>query len=521
MLSTTPDWHTCTPILPQVAYNVCSILTPENGEAYGIIWEPKDTAGTESLTLSPGPRAGCYWYKARAGDYMSRVAWLAGIRLDKFMIDNAPYVKDLDAPLVGTNLLVCKPGKPEDVHPSGDTQLDALMRIKSAVDRGSYLKQWTETLALQGDYCNWESITCNNDNMVTELILTMKTIGVGLQGTLPPASAFTRLTKLTAINVGDQPTITGPLPADWFQLKQLVDIRVVNNSLNGTIPAAWGSLSKMRVLYLWDNKLTGQIPDTFKAFKFLELFDVSANQLTGTIPAWLGSLTSLEKLVIYENHLSGPLPDSLKNLKVVEVFFVNNKLMGTIPAWLGGLTMLKDLTLDENRFTGPLPDIFTKLSSLQRLRVNDNRLNGTIPASLGSLRRLETLYLGSNGFTGQLPTSLRGLKALQHLTVDYNRLAGTIPAWLSELTELRRLYLGENKFTGTLPDSFKMLAALEELDVEANSLVGTIPASWSRLTHMKRVWLRGNIELGGCLPKSWSGKLDSSRYSGTNITGFC
>jgi hypothetical protein len=48
-------------------------------------------------------------HQAKGTDYLSRVAWLAGIPLDKFMLDNTGAVKDLDAPLAGVNLLLCGP----------------------------------------------------------------------------------------------------------------------------------------------------------------------------------------------------------------------------------------------------------------------------------------------------------------------------------------------------------------------------------------------------------------------------
>jgi len=51
--------------------------------------------------------------QAKGTDYLSRVAWLAGIPLDKFMLDNTEAVKDLDAPLAGVNLLLCGPAPGE------------------------------------------------------------------------------------------------------------------------------------------------------------------------------------------------------------------------------------------------------------------------------------------------------------------------------------------------------------------------------------------------------------------------
>jgi hypothetical protein len=51
--------------------------------------------------------------QAKDTDYLSRVAWLAGIPLDKFMLDNTATIKDLDAPLAGVNLLLCGPAPGE------------------------------------------------------------------------------------------------------------------------------------------------------------------------------------------------------------------------------------------------------------------------------------------------------------------------------------------------------------------------------------------------------------------------
>jgi hypothetical protein len=52
-------------------------------------------------------------HQAKGTDYLSRVAWLAGIPLDRFMLDNTEAVKDLDAPLAGVNLLLCGPAPGE------------------------------------------------------------------------------------------------------------------------------------------------------------------------------------------------------------------------------------------------------------------------------------------------------------------------------------------------------------------------------------------------------------------------
>lgn len=50
-------------------------------------------------------------FQAQPTDYLSRVAWLAGIPLKQFMLDNVGNVKNLDSPLAGIRLLLCKPAQ--------------------------------------------------------------------------------------------------------------------------------------------------------------------------------------------------------------------------------------------------------------------------------------------------------------------------------------------------------------------------------------------------------------------------
>jgi hypothetical protein len=47
----------------QVAYGACSVLTPDTGEAYGIIWTPSNPEDAVKLPLQKAPKPNCYWYK--------------------------------------------------------------------------------------------------------------------------------------------------------------------------------------------------------------------------------------------------------------------------------------------------------------------------------------------------------------------------------------------------------------------------------------------------------------------------
>jgi Leucine-rich repeat (LRR) protein len=281
--------------------------------------------------------------------------------------------------------------QPARTSASGDPQLEALLKVKAALDTKHILRDWSRGSGsgARGSYCKWKGVECNDGSSLVHQISMCSESGVqGLHGTLPPAAAFAGLDYLTDVVISDQPGITGTLPADWSRLTKLQDIQLNINSLTGSIPPSWGSLSKLKALSMYTNKLSGRIPDNIGALTSLESLDLDENLLTGTIPD-LGKLHNLKELQLFTNKLAGHIPDSLKTLKALTTLdLAENALDGTLPAWLGGLDNLHVLSL------------------------NDNMIKGSIPASLGNLSKLKTLRLGGNQLSGTLPNALKALPDL-------------------------------------------------------------------------------------------------------------
>ena len=67
-------------------------------------------------------------------------------------------------------------------------------------------------------------------------------------------------------------------------------------------------------LELSNNQLSGPIPKELGDLKNLRLFSLYSNQLSGPIPPELGNLSSLQHLSLSDNQLSGPIPPELNNL---------------------------------------------------------------------------------------------------------------------------------------------------------------------------------------------------------------
>jgi len=255
--------------------------------------------------------------------------------------------------------------------------------------------------------------------------------------------------------------LTGTIPAELYDLSNLLSLVLSQNQLKGTIVAELSNLSNLVRLWLYQNQLTGTIPAELGNLANLVYLELGQNQLTGTIPAELGNLAFLKTLGLYNNQLTGTIPSELGNLTNLEwIELSHNQLTGTIPAELGNLVFLNTLGLSSNQLTGTIPTWLGNITKLQSLLLNGNQLTGTIPTELSSLTILKWLYLGNN------------------------QLSGTIPSELGNLTNLKYLYFSGNQFTGTIPTTLGNLRQLVYLDLSHNLLEGNVPASFTNLVNL-------------------------------------
>jgi Leucine-rich repeat (LRR) protein len=100
-----------------------------------------------------------------------------------------------------------------------------------------------------------------------------------------------------------------------------------------------------------------------------------------------------------------------------------------------------------------------QVTTLTRLRINNNTLSGSIPSEVGKLSNIEELNIGGNAITGTLPTSLFELSSLINFRCSDAALTGTLsPAIMQLNSTLRSLHLANNKMSGPLP-----IAAIESM----------------------------------------------------------
>jgi Leucine-rich repeat (LRR) protein len=138
-------------------------------------------------------------------------------------------------------------------------------------------------------------------------------------------------------------------------------------------------------IYMSYKQLTGSIPPEIGNLKDLVLLDLSSNQLSGIIPVEIGNLTKLYQMYLNANKLTGSIPSEIGNLiNLGELLLNTNQLSGSLPPEIKNLTKLSRLHLNSNQLSGSLPPEIKSLKNLTYLYLYNNKLTGAIPPEIGN-----------------------------------------------------------------------------------------------------------------------------------------
>ncbi|EFJ19606.1 hypothetical protein SELMODRAFT_58060, partial [Selaginella moellendorffii] len=179
---------------------------------------------------------------------------------------------------------------------------EALAAFKEAlVDPNGVLDSWDPSLV---NPCTWFRVTCNSDDFVMRIDLE----NASLRGRLVPHLASLRhlqylFSDLAATLVTYQSSFR-LVEADLFHIYRELN----NNLLSGSIPRELGELKELISLDLYDNYLTGTIPDTLSELNSLRFLRLNSNLLSGSIPESLTCLSNLKVIDFSDNNLSGRVP---------------------------------------------------------------------------------------------------------------------------------------------------------------------------------------------------------------------
>ncbi|XP_022760161.1 LRR receptor-like serine/threonine-protein kinase GSO1 [Durio zibethinus] len=372
---------------------------------------------------------------------------------------------------------------------------------------------------------------------------------VGLQGNF--SCAIRNLSSLTHLDVShNQLEIIEPKCLE--SLCNLREMDLSNNGIDHKVSEIIESLSRcsldrLESLNIESNKLSGHLPDQLSQFKNLAYLSLSENSISGPIPFSIGRLSSLKVLDVSYNQLTGPLPvGELSSLKLLDVS--NNQLNATLPQSLGQLGNLEHLDVSNNMLEGNISEMhFSNLTRLRIFRASNNMLTFKPNPSWIPPFHCENIELGNCHLGPKFPQWLQFQKNLFHLDISHAEISGVIPTWFWNLStqfeylnlsnnqlvgkisyfprslvvdlssnlftgpllqapsDLMFLFLSKNLFSGTLSNflcnSSTKLEPLTILDIESNLLSGEIPNCWENWQFLKVLNL-GNNNLTGKIPRS-------------------
>ncbi|XP_039172828.1 receptor-like protein EIX2 [Eucalyptus grandis] len=328
--------------------------------------------------------------------------------------------------------------------------------------------------------------------------------------------------------------IFGSIPANLVELASLRTFDLGNNKVSGTIPESVGQLSNLKQLLLGSNFLYGVVSEIhFENLKSLTWLDISSNQLILNMsstwvppfqvrmidlsdckvgpkfPKWLQTQGNVTELRMSNASISDDIPDWLcdifSNIEVLDIS--SNMLRGQVPQDIGDkMPQILELTLKGNNLTGGIPNSLCKLNWLDEISLSKNQLSGKLPRCLGAFRAMTNLFFGDNKLNGQIPKSLCHLRPLYVLSLHRNGFTGEIPNCLSNMPTMIVLDLSNNEFTGRLPPFGPQSPYLLVINLEKNRFVGGIPPQYCQLEYLQFLSLAQNY-ISGPIPNCFDGIL--------------
>lgn len=292
--------------------------------------------------------------------------------------------------------------------------------------------------------------------------------------------------------------LTGKIPAELGELKNLEILRLQNNNLSGNIPSKLLDLDKLITLNIENNELNlapsqneseNESQKTFESAKAgsLQWLFAGRNKITNLpnnlelpsirflyleenelkeLPENFGDNVGnpIQELTLYKNKLS-KLPKSFNNLSN-NLYYLD---LGTnnieeFPKGITKLSGLKYLNLSrqsgqtentgqpiQGQMSGNIPKEITELSALKTLLINNNALTSLPTEGWSKMGNLEYFYSQNNSINN-FPEKIGSLSSLERLYINNNKISVSIPAKVVKNTSsLKRFYGQYNKFSGQLP----------------------------------------------------------------------
>uniref|UniRef100_A0A5B7CAL4 Leucine-rich repeat-containing N-terminal plant-type domain-containing protein n=1 Tax=Davidia involucrata TaxID=16924 RepID=A0A5B7CAL4_DAVIN len=346
----------------------------------------------------------------------------------------------------------------------------------------------------------------------SDALESLRIIGNQLSGHLP--DQVEQFKNLKTLSLWGN-SISGPIPMSLGKLLSLVELDLNDNKLNGTLPESLGHLSKLESLSVSNNLLEGVVSENhFVNLTALKYLFASGNLLTLKVsPNWIPPF-QLEAIELGSWHLGPQFPMWIQSQKQIsELGLSSTGISDVIPAWLWNLSSTHYgpgyLNLSHNQLQGEIPDISNYQDTWSYIFLGSNQVRGPLPRLSNSVTSLD---LSNNSFSGGISHFLCDVKdgpydQLEVLNLGENLLSGEIPNCWMNWPSLRVINLRNNNLTGSIPNSIGLLGQLLSLHLRNNRLSGPLPLALQNCTDLWLLDLAEN-EFGGSIP-AWQEGLSN------------
>lgn len=201
--------------------------------------------------------------------------------------------------------------------------------------------------------------------------------------------------------------------------------------------------------------------------------------------AELVKFPQLRYLKIY-NYNDSILPEIFTRLTNLEHLEIDDAKINAIPLSIGSLSKLKTLIIC-NGWSKKIriPSEIGKLTQLTNLQLYNYHFE-SLPPEIGNLVNLQKTMLC--GDLTDLPSSIRNWKKLKSLYLAGNQFT-KIPSAIFQLTQLKSLDISDNKLS-QLDDSLCLLKQLTELSLSSNIDLDQLPAGICKLQKLETMYLQ-------------------------------
>ena len=136
------------------------------------------------------------------------------------------------------------------------------------------------------------------------------------------------LTNLMYLDLSSNLDLSGTIPSEIGNLKELDELFLGGTQLQGPVPSEMWLLANLTMLALNEASIIATIPTEIGILTKLTYLDLSGNlDLTGVIPSEIGLLTDLEVLILSKTQLQSPMPSEMLLLTNLQALDLNGTLL--------------------------------------------------------------------------------------------------------------------------------------------------------------------------------------------------